>query len=58
MTLQNTVPTDLGSWWSTRRSPLAGLVTGGLKRRTLAIEEIGVISRAALRLTSRGAAGC
>lgn len=45
LTLEQTVPTDLRSWWAhQRRLPLAGLLVGGRQRQVDAIEEVGVIT--------------
>ncbi|MBO0676219.1 alpha/beta fold hydrolase [Mycolicibacterium sp. S2-37] len=45
VTLEETVPTDFRSWWDHQKSmPLAGLVVGGQRRRSAAIEEVGLIT--------------
>ncbi|MCK0174291.1 alpha/beta fold hydrolase [Mycolicibacterium sp. F2034L] len=45
VTLEETVPTDVKSWWNHQKSvPLAGLVVGGQRRRSAAIEEVGIIT--------------
>ncbi|WP_422747154.1 alpha/beta fold hydrolase [Mycobacterium sp. WMMD1722] len=45
VTLEETVPTDLRSWWEHQRSvPLAGLLFGGRRRRSIAVEEVGLIT--------------
>lgn len=45
VTLQQTVPTDIRSWWDHQKSvPLAGLLVGGQRRRSAAIEEVGLIT--------------
>ncbi|WP_167759405.1 alpha/beta fold hydrolase [Mycobacterium sp. PS03-16] len=45
LTLEQTVPTDVRSWWAhQRRLPLAGLLFGGRQRQVDAVEEVGVIT--------------
>ena len=44
VTLEETVPTDLKSWWQHQKKvPLAGLLIGGNTHKSTAIEEVGVI---------------
>lgn len=45
VTLQDTMPTDTRSWWEHQKKvPLAGLFVGDHKRKTAAIEEVGIMS--------------
>lgn len=56
VTLQQTVPTDPRSWWEHQKKlPLAGLFVGDLHRRTMAVEEVGVMT--GLRYVPRPWAG-
>lgn len=45
VTIQETMPTDIRSWWEHQKKvPLAGLFVGDHLRKTAAIEEVGIMS--------------
>ena len=45
VTLQETMPTDIRSWWAHQKKvPLAGLFVGDHQRKTAAIEEVGIMT--------------
>lgn len=45
VTIQETMPTDIRSWWEHQKKvPLAGLFVGDHQRKTAAIEEVGIMS--------------
>ncbi len=45
VTIQETMPTDIRSWWEhQKKMPLAGLFVGNHQRKTAAIEEVGIMS--------------
>lgn len=45
VTIQEAMPTDIGSWWAHQKKvPLAGLFVGDHRRKTAAIEEVGIMT--------------
>ncbi|MCF6388150.1 alpha/beta fold hydrolase [Mycobacterium sp. MBM] len=45
VTIQETMPTDIKSWWEhQKKMPLAGLIVGDHQRKTAAIEEVGIMT--------------
>jgi acyl-CoA synthetase (AMP-forming)/AMP-acid ligase II/thioesterase domain-containing protein len=45
VTIQETMPTDVRSWWEHQKKvPLAGLFVGDHQRKTAAIEEVGIMT--------------
>lgn len=45
VTIQETMPTDIKSWWEHQKTmPLAGLIVGDHQRKTAAIEEVGIMT--------------
>ncbi len=45
VTIQETMPTDIKSWWEHQKTvPLAGLILGDHQRKTAAIEEVGIMT--------------
>ncbi|MGK2855357.1 MAG: alpha/beta fold hydrolase, partial [Microbacteriaceae bacterium] len=56
VTIQETMPTDARSWWEHQKKvPLAGLFVGDHRRKTAAIEEVGIMT--GLRYVPRPWAG-